>query len=346
MGGNYSQHLVEFELTSAQEVTTALKLVALRNYADTPFFEKLLDGLSTFIDGNNDIPIIEQLEALGAADDLFDHVTAILVRYSSHTRLCGRAFTTIINICRYSDTYNDGNNKMTYCNYNIRGFGAAGACEAVVAALKSQITLTDDYGGDQGLMGCMVNMMPKQNVTCVDDAVKTVFTAHEKNADLLSIGCNAMICLSQENGENIVKLRNAGACEVLNALAQAHMDDRDVICSVFSTIEHISAVSPQFKLAIVAAGCCDIVVAGLNAHHEDKCAATLGLEMISSLTGGPGLGEHKSEHQNRLRKAGKKLFFFCIFFITLVIDYFLPITHLITSSYYQLLPKAPVRHLF
>lgn len=65
-----------------------------------------------------------------------------------------------------------------------------------------------------------------------------------------------------------------------------------------------SAVSPQFKLAIVAAGCCDVVVQALNAHHEDKCAATLGLEMISTLTGGPGLDESRSEHQHKLRKAG------------------------------------------
>ena len=309
MGGSYSQHLVEFELTSAQEVTTALKLVALRNYADTPFFEKLLDGLSTFIDGNNDIPILEQLEALGAAEDLFNHITAILIRYSSHTRLCARAFTTIISICRYSDIYNDGNNKITYCNYNIRGFGAAGACEAVVAALKSQVTLGDDYGGDQGLMGCLVSVIPKQNLNCVDDAVKTVFTAHERIVDLLSIGCNAVICLSQENGENITRLRNAGVCEVLIALVQAHIEDRDVVCAVFSAIEHISAVSPQFKLAIMAAGCCDMVVAGLNAHHEDKCAATLGLEMISTLTGGPGLGDNQQGHQNKLRKAGEKIFY-------------------------------------
>jgi hypothetical protein len=63
-------------------------------------------------------------------------------------------------------------------------------------------------------------------------------------------------------------------------------------------------VSPQFKLAIVAAGCCDVVVQALNAHHEDKCAATLGLEMISSMTGGPGLGESRSDHQHKLRKAG------------------------------------------
>ena len=310
MGGNYSQHLLEFELSTAQEVTTALKLVAIRNYADTPFFEKLFDGLSAFIDGANDIPVLEQLEALGAADDLFDHVTAILLRYSSHSRLCGRAFTTIINICRYCDNYNDGNNKMTYCNHNIRGFGNSGVCEAVVAALKAQINQTDDYGADQGLMGCMVLMVPKQNLTCVDDAVKTVFPSHEKNVDLLSIGCNVLICLSQENGENIVKLRNAGACEVLIALAQTHIDDRDVVCSVFSAIEHISTVSPQFKLAIVEAGCCDIVVGGLNAHHEDKCAATLGLEMISSLTGGPGLGDSRVEHQNRLRKAGEIILFF------------------------------------
>jgi hypothetical protein len=65
-----------------------------------------------------------------------------------------------------------------------------------------------------------------------------------------------------------------------------------------------SAVSPQFKLAMVAAGCCDVVVQALNAHHEDKCAATLGLEMISTLTGGPGLGESRSDHQHKLRKAG------------------------------------------
>ena len=237
MGQNYSQQLLKFELKSTQEVTTALKLAALRNYADTPFFEKLLDGLSTFIDSNNDMPIMEQLEALGAADDLFDHITAILVRYSSHTRLCGRAFSTIISTCRYCD--NDGNNKMIYCNRNIRGFGAAGVCEAVVAALKAQVTSTDDMSGEQGAMNCLPIVMPKQNLNCFDDAVKTVFTAHEKNVYLLSTGCNVLICLSQENGDNIVKLRKAGACEVLIALIHTHLEDRDVVCSVFSAIEHI-----------------------------------------------------------------------------------------------------------
>lgn len=307
MGQNNSQHLMEFEMTSPQEVTTALKLAALRNYADTPFFEKLLDGLSTFIDANNDMPIMNQLEALGAADDLFSHTTAILIRYSSHTRLCGRAFSTIISVCRYCD--NDGNNKMIYCNRNIRGFGASGVCEAVVAALKAQITVNDDMSGEQSLMSCMSSVMPKQNIGCFDDAVKTVFTAHEKNVYLLSLGCNVLICLSQENGENIVKLREAGACDVLVALVQAHVDDRDVVCSVFSAIEHISAVSPEFKLAIVAAGCFDVLVQALNAHHEDKCAATLGLEMVSTLTGGPGLGDSRSEHQHKLRKAGNNFNF-------------------------------------
>lgn len=312
MGQGYSQRLMEFEMSSAQEVTTALKLAALRNYADTPFFEKLLDGLATFIDSNNDMPILDQLEALGAAEDLFVHVTAILSRYTQHTRLCGRAFSTIISICRFND--NDGNNKITYCNRNIRGFGVAGLCEAVVAALKAQVTNIDDSSGEQ-VMGCLSYVMPKQNITCVDDAVKTVFTAHEKSVYLLSLGCNVLICLSQENGENIVKLRNAGACEVLIALIQAHVDDRDVVCAVFSAIEHLSAVSPQFKLAIVEAGCCDVVVQALSAHHEDKCAATLGLEMVSSLTGGPGLGDSRSDHQHKMRKAG--MFYYALFEIFL-----------------------------